>query len=59
MEYYLKHDEAPTMSFSPDANYPIINGEKGILTFSLNTSFDCENSESGIKILSFERWSSP
>ncbi|MGI6424451.1 MAG: dipeptidase PepV [Tepidanaerobacteraceae bacterium] len=54
MEYYLKHDEAPTMSFSPDANYPIINGEKGILTFTLNSSFDCENSESGIKILSFE-----
>ncbi|MCG0276560.1 MAG: Sapep family Mn(2+)-dependent dipeptidase, partial [Thermosediminibacteraceae bacterium] len=30
IKYYLEHDEEPTMAFSPDAEYPIINGEKGI-----------------------------
>ncbi|MGI5857807.1 MAG: dipeptidase PepV [Tepidanaerobacteraceae bacterium] len=54
MEYYLKHDEAPTMGFSPDANYPIINGEKGILTFSFNTSFPSSKGESGVKLLSLK-----
>ncbi len=54
MEYYLTHDEAPTMGFSPDANYPIINGEKGILTFSFTTSFPVGEGESGIKVLSLK-----
>lgn len=54
MEYYLKHDEAPTMGFSPDANYPIINGEKGILTFSFTTSFTSGKGESGVRILSLK-----
>lgn len=45
IKYYLKHDEMPTMGFSPDAEYPIINGEKGILTFSLKSKFnDMKNS---------------
>lgn len=54
MEYYLKHDEAPAMGFSPDANYPIINGEKGILTFSFTDSFASEKGESGVRILSIK-----
>jgi succinyl-diaminopimelate desuccinylase len=44
IKYYLEHDEAPTMGFSPDAEYPIINGEKGILTFSLKSGFEQYNS---------------
>ena len=32
MEWYLEHGgEAPTLGFTPDGEYPIINGEKGIL----------------------------
>ncbi|NLZ51676.1 MAG: dipeptidase PepV [Thermoanaerobacteraceae bacterium] len=54
MEYYLKHDEAPTMGFSPDANYPIINGEKGMLTFSFTTLFDGEKGNHGTTLLSFK-----
>jgi len=54
MKYYLKHDEAPTMGFSPDANYPIINGEKGILTFSFVTSFDSAKESNAAKLLSFK-----
>lgn len=29
MDYYLKHEEKPDFGFSPDADFPIINGEKG------------------------------
>lgn len=29
MEYYFKHEETPDFGFSPDAEFPIINGEKG------------------------------
>lgn len=39
MKYYLAHGgEVPVMGFTPDAEYPVINGEKGIInvTFSRN-----------------------
>lgn len=29
MDYYFKHAEMPDLGFSPDADFPIINGEKG------------------------------
>ncbi|KYO68742.1 dipeptidase PepV [Thermovenabulum gondwanense] len=43
IKYYLQKDEMPAMGFSPDAEYPIINGEKGILTFSIKAKFDDNN----------------
>ncbi len=52
MKYYLQHDEPPTMGFSPDANYPIINVEKGILSFSFTTTFPTTKEVNGIKVLS-------
>ena len=30
IEYYLKNDEMPSMVFTPDASYPLINCEKGM-----------------------------
>lgn len=35
INYYKKHEESPTISFSPDANFPCIYAEKGILTVYL------------------------
>ncbi|MGC6769794.1 dipeptidase PepV [Enterococcus sp. LJL128] len=32
MDYYFQHEEAPDFGFSPDAEFPIINGEKGNAT---------------------------
>ena len=29
MDHYLAHEELPSFGFSPDADFPIINGEKG------------------------------
>ena len=54
IKHYIAHEEIPTMGFSPDANYPIINGEKGIMTFTFKTDFNCGEAEPGFKILSFK-----
>lgn len=36
MKYYREHGEIPTMGFVPDANFPLIYGEKGIYVFTLS-----------------------
>lgn len=38
-ERYIKTEESPSFSFSPDASFPAVNGEKGILVFHLRRSF--------------------
>ena len=40
MPLYCSTQEAPVMGFTPDASYPIIFAEKGILTFSLSKELD-------------------
>ncbi|MFD3155756.1 dipeptidase PepV [Haloimpatiens sp. FM7330] len=35
IEYYLEKEKAPVLGFTPDAEYPIINGEKGITIFNI------------------------
>ena len=35
---YLKVEEKPTMGFSPDANFPLIYGEKGIMSINISTT---------------------
>ncbi|MDR1651280.1 MAG: Sapep family Mn(2+)-dependent dipeptidase [Synergistaceae bacterium] len=35
IERYKKTEETPEMSFSPDAIFPVVNGEKGIIHFVL------------------------
>lgn len=40
--YIAKGGEMPSAGFTPDAEYPIINGEKGIVTSSYNRSLNQE-----------------
>lgn len=35
IKQYLKEEEMPTLAFSPDAEFPLINGEKGIVSFDI------------------------
>jgi len=35
MDEYFKNEEMPTIGFSPDANFPVIYGEKGIMSIDL------------------------
>lgn len=40
MKYYKEHGgELPVMGFTPDGEYPVINGEKGIINVDFQTSY--------------------
>lgn len=44
MKYYIKHGgEVPVMGITPDGEYPVINGEKGLVT----QFFACELKQTG------------
>jgi len=43
LKHYLEIEKAPVAGFTPDADYPIINGEKGITIFNLVKDFNGEN----------------
>jgi len=36
MDYYLKNEEVPQIGFAPDAEFPVIHAEKGILHLELS-----------------------
>lgn len=36
IEYYKKHEEIPSIGFSPDANFPCIYAEKGVLSLLIS-----------------------
>lgn len=40
MEYYKAHEEHPTYGFTPDADFPVIYGEMGILILKLCMSLE-------------------
>lgn len=45
IERYKQTEESPTIGFSPDANFPAIYAEKGILSISLKNVFSLDNFE--------------
>lgn len=45
IEYYKLHEEWPTIGFSPDANFPGIYAEKGIMSIELRNKFKVKNFE--------------
>ncbi len=51
MDYYKEHEEAPSFGFTPDAEFPVINGEKGIVSYSLQRKF---NNDGKIYIMDFK-----
>lgn len=44
MEWYKAHEQLPVFGFTPDADFPALCGEKGILNFELSISLE----ESGL-----------
>lgn len=57
LKHYLAHGgEIPVMGFTPDAEYPVINGEKGII----NATYSCEYVQEGVlKIISIQGGTAP
>lgn len=43
MDHYFKHEEMPQMGFSPDAAFPIIHAEKGLMDILLEGKIQNEN----------------
>ncbi len=58
MEYYLSNEEAPDFGFTPDAEFPAIHGEKGILTFELAKKFG-KSSNAGLELRSLAGGNAP
>jgi len=40
IEYYKKHEEIPTIGFSPDADFPVIYAEKGFLNCYIRQQYE-------------------
>lgn len=43
IERYKQTEELPTISFSPDANFPCIYAEKGIITLTIENDFNLDD----------------
>ena len=51
MKYYKSHGgELPLMGFTPDGEYPVINGEKGIINADFKVSYSQEGAVRLVKI---------
>ncbi|WP_322864145.1 Sapep family Mn(2+)-dependent dipeptidase [Aeromonas allosaccharophila] len=54
VEHYFLHNPQPEYGFSPDGDFPIVNGEKGILYASLEKNFSTRESNSACQIIRIE-----
>ncbi|EAQ53732.1 Sapep family Mn(2+)-dependent dipeptidase [Vibrio sp. MED222] len=54
VEHYFNHNPQPDYGFSPDGDFPIVNGEKGILYASLQREFPTHNGLGTCQIVSIE-----
>ncbi len=53
LEYYYSIEQEAPMSFTPDADFPVINIEKGRLAKSFTADFARERAEKGGRVLAF------
>jgi len=53
VDRYFETEEMPTIGFAPDADFPIINAEKGIWDFSLVQAPSSEREQNEIEIIDF------
>lgn len=51
IEHYFKTEKAPVSGFTPDAEYPIINGEKGITIFDFVKDLNLKGCNNKIKYI--------
>lgn len=53
MQYYMEREKVPVAGFSPDADFPVIFAEKGLLQYSLTKAIS-NNHSSGICLKSMQ-----
>lgn len=51
VDHYFEKEEMPTLGFTPDADFPAIFGEKGIMIFDLVKKISSHLNDGGYKIL--------
>ncbi|MBQ0041290.1 MAG: dipeptidase PepV [Clostridiales bacterium] len=54
MEKYVEIAGQPDLGFTPDADFPLINGEKGILTFDLAQKLTRQTTKEGLRLTKLE-----
>lgn len=59
MDYYKQHEELPAIAFSPDADFPAIHGEMGILIFDLVKDFSDHLNDGGMRLVSLKGGNRP
>ena len=59
MDYYLENAEVPDLGFSPDAEFPVIHAEKGILIFKLKEKFDNKDENGKVTVKSIKGGNAP
>lgn len=51
VDHYFEKEEMPTLGFTPDADFPAIFGEKGIMNFDLTKKLNYQMEDGGYTIL--------
>ncbi len=59
INYYLEHEETPTMAFTPDSNFPACHGEKGIMIFDVKKEFKELIEDGGVDVISIKGGNAP
>ena len=54
MDHYLEMAGQPDMGFTPDGEFPLINGEKGIMVFDLVRKFTRSTNKDGLRLTKLE-----
>ena len=54
IRYYVEHEELPTAAIVPDASFPVVYAEKGLLTFELTHPVEDMLDDGGIEIIELE-----
>ncbi|WNB93088.1 dipeptidase PepV [Bacillus sp. NEB1478] len=54
VRHYFKNEEMPDFGFAPDADFPIINAEKGIFDVEFKIDAQKAESEEGLHLVSFQ-----
>ncbi|MCQ2551408.1 MAG: dipeptidase PepV [Clostridia bacterium] len=58
MDYYFRYMPKPDFGFTPDAEFPVISGEKGILTFKLAKKIQ-KTKDKGLELRSISGGAAP
>lgn len=58
MNYYMEHEETPNSGFAPDADFPVIHCEKGLIIFDVIKKLNNTNTQ-GLRLVSFEGGNAP